>query len=140
MEPFKINRDSWHYKLNKNFLNENGYSAYYMRDQWESEHNNFCAYWRATMFRLLIAGFMSFGLFGLILMLGSAVLANPMGALIAVASVVGFFGTIIGAIAIVVLLKKRRANRKAAAIPDSLFVQKYKTYKSKICPMVEFEE
>ena len=70
MKPFVINRDAWHYKLNMNFANPNNRS-------WESDHRNFCDYWRATMGRLVVIGllvsFAAFVTFIIVLM----IIENP---------------------------------------------------------------
>jgi hypothetical protein len=132
MKPFKINRNSWHYKLNKNFLN--GRSMYY---DWEPKHNNFCAYWRATMFRVLFAGLLSLVCIGILSMLGAVVYTDPMGALAVVVSVIGILATVFGVIAFLQYLENRKKTN--ADKPDSLFMQKYKAHKAKICPMVEFK-
>ena len=77
MKPFKVNRDSWHYKLNKHFLNDRGDNEYYMQDYWERKHNNFCAYWRVTMFRLVVAMFGSAIILMLLFGLGVRSRDNP---------------------------------------------------------------
>ena len=59
MKPFVINRNSWHYKLNRKFMNEYGWSDYRMEDQWEPRHNDFCSYWRATIFRMIGVAFVA---------------------------------------------------------------------------------
>lgn len=132
MKPFKINRNSWHYKLNKNF--SNGQNMHY---EWEPKHNNFCSYWRATMFRMLFAAILSLGCIGILSMLGSVVYNDPVKSLFVVGSVIGLFATIIG----IAMTANFFSNRKKANAnkPDSLFMQKYKAHKAKICPMVEYD-
>lgn len=131
MKPFTINRNSWHYKLNKNFFNES--SMYY---DWEPKHNNFCAYWRATMFRVLFAAILSLGCISILSMMGMGAYNDPIGAAIFVGSLVGFISIVVACIAVAVYLD----NRKKTDKPDSLFMQKYKAHKAKICPSVEFKE
>lgn len=131
MKPFTINRNSWHYKLNKNFFNESS-----MQYHWEPKHNNFCAYWRATVFRLLFAGILSFMCLGLVTLMGIGAYHDPIGAAIFVGSLVGFISIVVACIAVAVYLDNRKKTNK----PDSLFVQKYKAHKAKICPSVEFKE
>ena len=134
MKPFKINRNSWHYKFNKNFFNNDDYC---MERRWEPKHNNFCSYWRATMFRMLFAAILSLGCIGILSMLGSVVYNDPVESLFVVGSVIGLFATVLGGIAFLQYLENRKkANAKK---PDSLFMQKYKAHKAKICPMVEYE-
>lgn len=135
MKPFKVNRDSWHYKLNQRLQNEDGYSMH----RWEEKHNNFCAYWRATMFRIIFLLFVSLGVLGLLGMMGMAVYNAPLETLGTIGGVILAFSAIVGLVGISEWRKGRAAAKKEAGIPDSLFVAKYKAYKSKICPMVEFD-
>jgi len=142
MKPFKVNRDSWHYKLNKHFLNDRGDNEYYMQDYWERKHNNFCAYWRVTMFRLAVAMFGSAIILMLLFGLGQMIYHNPWDTFKVVGSVVGVvlaFGTIIvcGMFLSEYFEKRKYQNKE---VPDSLFVAKYKSYKSKVCPMVEYDK
>ena len=136
MKPFKIDRNSWHYKLNKHFLNAD--SMYYT---WEPKHNNFCSYWRATMFRLffLVLFVCGFTIFSCIL--GIAAWSNPFNAFIVLVSLIGAFAIIFALVVISVYLDERKyKNRDVPDVPKSLIVQKYIAYKSKVCPMVEYEK
>lgn len=142
MKPFKVNRDSWHYKLNKHFLNDGGDNEYYMQDYWERKHNNFCAYWRVTMLRLVVAMFGSAIILMLLFGLGQSIYQHPWDTFVVVGSVVGVvlaFGTIIvcGMFLSEYFEKRKYQNKE---VPDSLFVAKYKSYKSKVCPMVEYDK
>lgn len=134
MKPFKINRNSWHYKLNQNFFNDYQYSMEY---NWEPHHYNFCAYWRATMLRVFFATSLTVGLGGVVTMLGVGVYNDPLGAVIIIGSVLGFIATVVGIAASVTFFSDRKKAK--ADLPDSLFMQKYKAHKSKICPGVEYE-
>lgn len=135
MKPFKINRKSWHYKLNKNFLNEDGWSEVSMKNSWEPKHSNFCSYWRATIIRLIVATFLAFIV--IICLYGGVVGAyqNPIIALKVVASGVAFLVGITGVVLIMIYF-----DRSKEKLNDNLFVQKYKVHKSKICPEVEYKE
>lgn len=132
MKPFKINRNSWHYKLNKNFFNDSG-----MQYHWEPKHNNFCSYWRATMFRVLFATILTVGFGGFVTMLGVGAYNDPLGAVVVVGTVLGLIATVVGIAASVTFFSNRKKAK--ADLPDSLFMQKYKMHKSKICPMVEYD-
>lgn len=135
MKPFKVNRDSWHYKLNKNFFNEYQYS---MDRNWEPRHNNFCSYWRVTMLRSVFAVFLTTFICAVLYTLGSGVYYYPMDALkivgMLVATLVGLF--VIFSVAFYFEGRKYKNADK----PDSLFVQRYKAYKSKVCPSVEYDK
>jgi len=133
MKPFKINRNSWHYKLNRHFFNND----YCMERRWEPKHNNFCSYWRATMFRVLFAAILTV-VFGFILtMMGVGAYKHPLDAMIIVGSLIGFIAAIVGCAWLASFFDiRKKAN---ADKPQSLFMQKYKAHKSKICPMVEYD-
>lgn len=134
MKPFKINRNSWHYKLNKTFFNNYEYSMEY---NWEPRHNNFCAYWRATMFRVLFATTLTVILGTILTMMGVGVYNDPLSAVIIVGSVLGLIATMVGIAFTLQFFSNRKKSK--ADLPDSLFMQKYKAHKSKICPMVEYD-
>ncbi len=140
MQAFKVNRDSWHYKLNQKFMNERGDNEWYMRDNWEQRHNNFCSYWRVTMFRLVFALLITIFIVMVLFMIGSGIYHDPWTALAVFSSAIGILITFIGLVAVASYLDTRKHKRKNEEVPDSLFVAKYKSYKSKVCPMVEYEK
>ena len=126
MKPFKINRNSWHYKLNYHILQDST-----MR-YWESTHSDFCSYWRATVSRIIVMAFFTALALIILGLLVVAVYADPIGFLAGFSVVVGIIATLIG---IIVYL----TNRKKKEPSQSLIAQKYRAHKEKICPMVEFE-
>jgi hypothetical protein len=131
MKPFAINRNSWHYKLNKNFAND------CFMDNWEPHHNNFCSYWRATMFRVLFAGAIIAGATLLLTGLGIAIYANPVAVMTALGVVLAL---ITAAILFAYLLNRIEQRKYSNKEPSqSLFAQKYRANKEKICPMVEYK-
>jgi amino acid transporter len=138
MKPFAINRNSWHYKLNSNLFNEYSHS---MEFNWEPRHNNFCSYWRATTFRVLFAAFLISGIMLLLTGLGIAIYVNPVAVMTAI-------GLVIGIITIAILFaylhnrieERKYSNKMLSKEPSqSLFAQKYRANKEKICPMVEYK-
>lgn len=136
MKPFKINRNTWHYKLNQKFWNDDGWNQQSMECYWEPKHSDFCSYWRATMFRIValviclaVAGFLLSGL-------GMLVYQNPIEVLQAVGFIVG---AIAAAVGLIWASEKLKEHRQSDA-PEGLISQRYRAYKSKICPMVEYEE
>ena len=135
MKPFVINRNTWHYKLNKHFFQEYEHNMSY---NWEPRHNNFCAYWRATVFRVIFACFLAAGVVMALYLTGSAIYYHPIDALILIGSLIGVIALFILTILISEKLKSRSSNREPK--PESLLVQRYRAHKSKICPMVEYEE
>lgn len=136
MKPFKVNRDSWHYKLNKKVLNDYEWHM----ENWEAKHNNFCSYWRVTLFRLLGVSLFT-ATIGLVLgLIGNAAYNYPLDTLKVVLSLVAILAIVIGAGFIGFLMNERAEKKRLDNIPDSLFVAKYKSYKSKVCPSVEFSK
>ena len=136
MKPFKINRNTWHYKLNQKLWNENGFDDIGMEYYWEPKHKDFCSYWRATMFRIIGLTLCIPAVGFLLSELGMLVYQYPIEVLKAV-------GLIIVTIAAIVGLdwasEKLKEHRQSDA-PEGLVSQRYRAYKSKICPMVEYEE
>ena len=129
MKPFKINRDSWHYRLNMKFANSYGTSSW-GRSVWENHHRDFCSYWRATVLRSLFAVLLTcFGVFALV-GLGSIIYQNPIDFAIAFGLIVGFVATVIAA--------RNRTYREPK--PEGLVAQRYRAYKSRICPMIEYDK
>ena len=135
MKPFKINRNSWHYKLNRKFCNTHGDNDWYMHDRWEPRHNNFCAYWRATMFRVLWAITLTVFIGLLLFVTGDAIYQHPIDFLIIIGTILGLIALGAAALGLTHWLQKREKKE----VPESLFVQRYKAYKSKVCPGVEYE-
>ncbi len=142
MKPFKVNRNSWHYRLNQHFFNERGNSEYYMQYDWEQRHNNFCAYWRVTMFRFVTAIAFTAGILSFLFVIGVVVYQHPWDTFVVVGSAVGAilaFSTVgLCGMFLSEYFEKRKYQNKE--VPDSLFVAKYKSYKSKVCPMVEYDK
>lgn len=134
MKPFIINRDSWHYRLNKSFLNEEGFFKQRMQDYWEPRHNNFCSYWRATVFRMLGVSITVAVIIVLLSWLGYAVYMHPWGTV----KVVSYAAVIVCAILLLFYMFYILDGNKEK-MRNSLFVQKYKAHKSKICPEVEYD-
>ena len=132
MKPFKINRNSWHYRLNKIVYNEHEH----WMEKWEAKHANFCSYWRATMFRLLWVSIVSAFLVALLVMMAVASYMNPWAA---AGTVLLSAGLILALVGIVMgnedLTERKRANPE----PKTLVGKQYAAYKSKICPSVEFD-
>lgn len=135
MKPFKINRKSWHYWVNTNILNEDSFS---MERSWEPRHNNFCSYWRATMFRLVFLA-IGIALVGMLFTIfGIATYEAPLAVLSAILLIVGVVAAVIGGIYLKTLMDdKKKAN---GGVPTTLVGQWYASKKSRICPQVEFTE
>jgi uncharacterized membrane protein len=132
MKPFKINRNSWHYKLNKHFMNEDSWC---MERSWEPKRSNFCSYWRATIIRCVAALVMATIIFGAVAFLIAVTIANPISTLLTIGGIIGFFATVIGFVALTEYMRSRKPSEN-----PSIVVQKYRAYKSKICPSVEYHK
>lgn len=141
MNDFKINRNSWHYKLNKKFLNEDGFSDSAMRLYWEPKVNNFCAYWRATMIRITLILVMIAVVLFLVGGLAFLTYTDPIGALSGFAVLFGMFvlaGIVVASVNYVPEYFKKASD--SIENSDSLVVTKYKSFKSKICPGVKYND
>jgi hypothetical protein len=86
---------------------------------------------------MLFAGLLSIFVIGLLSMMGVGAYNDPIGAAIFVGSIIGFISMVVGCVAVAVYLEDRK--KANADLPQSLFMQKYKAHKSKICPMVEYD-
>lgn len=135
MKPFKINRNSWHYKLNK-YMNEDALTDNMMRRDWEPKVSNFCAYWRATVMRLV--------LFGLLASLGTVMLIALTFAVITAPGMVFFLFTlfafvVLASYGVITLAERRKQVKMRQEKPQGLFAMKYRAIKDKICPNIEFD-
>ncbi len=135
METFRINRNSWHYKMNRRFSPHHN-NPDYMKYNWEPRHSNFCAYWRATVAKLVWMGFMAFGIAGLFYGIATAIYVHPVVALKVTGSIIGVIAVII---ALLFLFSGISKMNEKVTKSNSLLLQKYRAQKSKICPTVEFE-
>jgi hypothetical protein len=135
MKEFKVNRSSWHYKLNQHFLNEDGVTQYSMERFWEPKVNNFCAYWRATIVRL-VAATTSLSI-AIAAVVGISILSiqNPWKAFSVVSVIIAILAALFSFFMFFVGLGKAK---KVFNNSDSLIVTKIKTYKAKICPNVTY--
>jgi uncharacterized membrane protein len=89
------------------------------------------------MFRLLFASALSLIVITMFTLLGVGLYRHPIEFLVGFIGVVVMFAIPVGGFFLMDFLKNR--NKGKADKPDSLFVQKYKAHKSKICPMVEYD-
>jgi hypothetical protein len=135
MKPFVINRSSWHYKLNKHFFNEYYHNMEYW---WEPRHNNFCTYWRVTIFRIIVACLLVVAALATLYFIGGAIYYHPIDALILTGTVIGVIVFCI--LAVLISEKLMSRSYKHDSKPESLLMQRYRAHKSKICPMVEYKK
>ena len=136
MKPFVINRSSWHYKFNKFMVTRNNTFAA-MKHLWEPKHSDFCSYWRATILHIIAAIFISALILIFMIAVILAIYLEPVAVAIGTGVVIVGIASGIGIVYLTEKLKNRSKNTKKN---ESLIMQKYRAHKSKICPMVEFEE
>jgi len=134
MKTFQINRDSWHYKLNKNFFQDT-----LMERQWEPKHASFCKYWSATMFRIVGAAIMAAMTTILLFLIAFAIWTDPLTVLKGVIVFIGIFGAVLS-IAVLVDYVQTRPTAMPNDEPKSMIAMKYYSFKNKICPMIEFKD
>lgn len=149
MDNFKVNENSWHYKL-------------VFGKRWDMYHdryvakslmpNNFCAYWRAVVFASLPYIFGGFAMLVALGMLVYVFVTNPYeaamgfgGVLIAAAIIISL---IIGASKIHERIKDKRSEKARAILngekleekQPGLLMTRILSWKKKICPAVEYEK
>jgi hypothetical protein len=135
MKAFRIDRRSWHYRLNRHFLNEDGFSERSMELNWEPRHRDFCSYWRATVLRMVVLTLLTVSTVFLLTGLLSIVYHYPLETLKGVGAVVGTIAAVVGLIVASETLKSRKQNQ-----PEGLISQRLRAYKSQVCPLVEYDE
>lgn len=134
MKAFKINRNSWHYKLNKHFFNT---YAHTMEFHWEPKHKDFCSYWRATIYRMLTIVALIIGAIAGVIIFGAAVYFHTVQTFSVIASVL----VVAAIVAAGVILSEKLENRtKPKTKPESLLAQRYRAHKERICPIIEFTQ
>jgi hypothetical protein len=134
MKPFMVNRDTWHYKLNKNFLN------HYPMSSWEKRVPDFCSYWRATIFRLMGLSMVVFGVLISLSVFVAISIKEPIFTLSLFFVICFVAAFVFSSVRIVEWYENRKSNRLTSDEPESLFVQRYRAYKGKFCPMVNFTD
>lgn len=137
MNTFIVNKNSFHYKFNK-FI-KTTFKGVPSRVFEYCLPADFCSYWRMTAFNVLFTLLVSmfFGMIGIII--GHQFIVDPIGASLAFASVIVviaiFCGTIMGIYYIKDYTKNKLQNK-----PDGIIRTKYKSWKSKYCPMIEYKD
>jgi hypothetical protein len=134
MKPYIINRNSWHYKLAS------------AGKYWDvlGEPTDFCSYWRIVMFGLF--QYFILGLFILLLVsfIAASFYVNPVPTTIGVVTIFSIIFGVFGFHKLFVFLKENKRqhdydvsfNRKQ----EGLLSMKYRSWKEKICPKVEYNE
>ena len=132
MKPFKINRNSWHYRMNTQLLNST-----YSNRNWEDIHPNFCSYWRATVLRgSVLLVFLTMLLATIVFLVGAFIL-DPVGGAIAIGAILGLFAFIV---LIAVIAHYSQVAAEHFEQSPSIFVQRYRSVKSRFCPSIEYDK
>lgn len=142
MSNFIVNKKSFHYRLNS-FLKR----TLLGQNLWNFESKlptDFCSYWRMVVINSIIS-LITISLISLILIaLIMKIVEEPIGFIIGFGGVVGVVALIIGWVYMFHWIKdtirasndrKRREN-----IPDGIIKTKYKSWKQKYCPSIEYKD
>jgi len=127
MNTFKIKTNSWHYRMLKIF-----------HDDWLIQNRkDFCSYWRMWFFTALVAGILS--IIAAIIATGAIIAAftHPGEVAGGALFVIGIF-TFVFAIFVGIEKTKEKINNTTEA-EAGLILTKYRAFKGKYCPKVEFE-
>lgn len=141
MNNFIVNKNSFHYKLN-----------YFMKcrmgsqNPWQFEDRlpaDFCSYWRMTFFSALWLTIFLLGVGLLATAITIQVITAPLVSAIVVGSGLAIVGFIIAMLYLSEYLKdsaeRKREYKKTNNIPDGIITTKYKSWKQKYCPRVEYK-
>lgn len=129
MNTFKVRKDSWHYQ----FINVVGFDKYEIQ-----RRKDFCSYWRlflrASLLVLLTVALILFFVGGFIFILATetvSVVVSLVVLAVLVALIVG----------LLLLVEKIQDFSKEAMSGEStsLIATKYKSFKGKVCPLVEYK-
>ena len=138
MKPYVINKNTWHYKMISKGQHWEGYLSY-------RAPKDFCSYWRIVMGKLLTYAIAIFLLTIIVVFIGYNIYLDPIPVIGGIFTAIMI---IIIALFIAVFLDKvdeRRSKRdydydvKFEEKPESLLKMKYRAWKEKTCPMVEYE-
>jgi hypothetical protein len=141
MNNFIVDKNSFHYKLN-----------YFMKtqigniDKRQFEYrlpSDFCSYWRMTF----VSAFWLIIFVVVIVLLTTAlvvqVATNPVMSLIVVGILLLFIGLVFSSIYsydyLKTLAENRRIRKEKNNIPDGIVATKYKSWKQRYCPRVEYK-
>ena len=136
MKPYVINKNSWHYKMISKGQHWDGYLSH-------RAPKDFCSYWRMVMGKLLTyAFFITMGTFFAVF-IGYNIYLDPVPALGGLFSaIVIVFGAGFLAFSWEKAKERRRKNDYDVEFGDkqeSLLKMKYRAFKEKTCPMVEYK-
>lgn len=136
MKPYVINKSSWHYKLISR-----GKTSY-----WHiySSPKDFCSYWRMVVFKILGYIFITCFLTLFLAFLGYNIYLDPipvLGGMFIASAIIAL--SVFLAISLEKLKEKKRMRDYEVEFEgkqEGLIAMKYRAWKEKTCPMVEYKE
>lgn len=141
MNNFVVNKNSFHYKLN--FFMKTTVGNVDKRLFEYRLPSDFCSYWRMTFFSAFWLIFLILGIVLLSTALVTQVVTNPITSLIVVSSVLLPIGFIFSLVYVYnyfkTIAENRREHREKNNIPDGIVATKYKSWKQRYCPRVEYK-
>lgn len=136
MKPYVINKNSWHYKLVSKDRDWEYFTYRVPKD--------FCSYWRKVVSKVLEILFVVAVVTLFAVFLGYNIYLNPIPVIGGIFSAIVLLG---GAIFVAMGIgkvqeKKRKRDYEVEfeGEKEGLFAMKYRAWKEKTCPMVEYED
>jgi len=136
MKPYVINKNSWHYKMISKDQHWDGFMSH-------QAPKDFCSYWRMVVGKLLMyAFFIAVGTF-FVVFLGYNIYLDPIpvlaGLFTAIFIVLSAFSLVISWEKLKERKRKHDYDVEFEDKQESLLKMKYRAFKEKTCPMVEYK-
>ena len=147
-QTFKVNKTSWHYKLVNEHVTDK--YPYDLRDK--AMPKDFCSYWRRVVLESLkFVGMIGVGVAALGVVLGGigfmiySIFFDFSGAGLPFLVFFLAIGTVFTILSVPEMLRKRKINKLKKEATGStqttnIFVQRYKAWKGKFCPSIEYDQ
>jgi len=136
MKPYVINKNSWHYKMISKGQHWDGYLSH-------RAPKDFCSYWRKVISKVLGIMFVVAMATTFVVFFGYNIYLDPIPVIGGIFSaIVLLAGTLFTAIGIDKLKEKKRKRDYKVEFEgkqEGLIAMKYRSWKEKTCPMVEFK-
>jgi hypothetical protein len=146
MDKFLVKPNSWHYKLVEEHITDK--YPYDLREK--AMPKDFCSYWRRVMIESLkFVGMIGVGVAALGVVLGGigfmiySIFFDFSGAGFPFLVFFLFVGTVFAILEAPDMLRERKINKLKANEPTqttNIFVQRYKAWKGKFCPAIQYEK
>lgn len=132
MKPYVINKSSWHYKLVSKDQNWEYFTYRVPKD--------FCSYWRKVISKVLSIMFVAVMSLIFVVFLGFSIYLNPIPIFSAIAFVFIVAFLMIGYEKLKEKKRMRDYEVEFEGKQEGLIAMKYRAWKEKTCPMVEYKE